>query len=213
VHRVDIISLPLNACFDDVVKILLEEKCSRIPIYEDTIDDIKGILHIKDILKYMVENSDRSGFDIKPLLREPYFVPAVKKSDELLREMQKNGVYMAIIIDEHGGTLGIVTTEDLVEEIVGSILDEYDTAEQQDIMPSEGGAFIVRGSTELLKVKGHFGMELPVDEYETLSGFLIGQLRRIPLEGEKPELFFDGFMFKVEEIADKKIATVNISKT
>jgi len=210
VHRVDIIALPLTAGFDEVINTFIEEKCSRIPIFEDSIDDIKGILHIKDVLKFMVDNPDKSGFEVKSLLREPYFVPSMKKSDELLREMQKNGIYMAIIMEEHGGTLGIVTIEDLVEEIVGSILDEYDAVEQQDIIPVEGGSFILQGSMQLTKVKEHFGIDLPVDEFDTLSGFLIGQLRRIPMDDEKPELEHNGLSFRVEKIIDKRIATVKV---
>ena len=210
VHRVDIIALPLKAGFDEVVNIFMKEKYSRIPIYEDSVDDIKGILHIKDILNYIVENQDTSGFEIKPLLREAYFVPAIKKSDELLREMQKNGIYMAIILEEHGGTLGIVTIEDLVEEIVGSISDEYDAVEQQDITPADNGSFIMLGSTELTKVQEQLGVDLPVDEYDTLSGFLIGLLRRIPLENEKPELEYNGILFIVKNIRDKKIITVKV---
>jgi len=211
VHRVDIIALPLKAGFDEVINIFVKEKCSRIPIYEDSIDDIKGILHIKDVLKYMVDNPDTSGFEIKPLLREPYFVPSIKKSDELLREMQQNGIYMAVILEEHGGTLGIVTIEDLVEEIVGSISDEYDSVEQHDITPAGNGSFIMQGSMELIKVQEHFGVGLPVGEYDTLSGFLIGQLRRIPAESEKPELEYNGISFRVEKILDKKILTVKVS--
>jgi putative hemolysin len=123
--------------------------------------------------------------------------------------MQQNGVYMAIILEEHGGTLGIVTIEDLVEEIVGSILDEYDTVEQ-DITPSDNGSFVMQGSMPLIKVQEHFGVDLPVDEYDTLSGFLIGLLRRIPLENEKPELEYEGISFKVKKIRDKKIVTVKV---
>jgi putative hemolysin len=211
VHRVDVIALSLEVDFNEIINIFIKEKCSRIPIYEESIDNIQGILHMKDILKYMVDNPDTSEFDIKTLLREPYFVPSIKKSDELLREMQINGIYMAIIIDEHGGTLGIVTTEDLVEEIVGSILDEFDSTEPQDITSADDGSFILQGTVELIKVQEHFGVDLPVDEYETLSGFLIGQLRRIPTEEERPELEYNGLSFKAENVLDKRITTVKVS--
>jgi putative hemolysin len=211
VHRVNVIALPIEASFDQIVNVFVNEKCSRIPIYKESIDNIKGILHMKDIMKYMAENPDTSGFDIKTLLREPYFVPSIKKSNELLHEMQVNQVYMAIIIDEHGGMLGIVTTEDLVEEIVGSILDEYDFVEPLDITPTNDGSFIMQGAMSLAKVQEHFGVNLPVDEYDTLSGFLIGQLRRIPMKKEKPELEYNGLSFKIENVMDKRIATVEVS--
>ena len=208
VHRVDVIALPIETGFGEIINVFINEKCSRIPIYEESIDNIKGILHMKDVMRFMVENPDTSGFEIREFLREPYFVPSIKKSDELLREMQKNGTYMAIIIDEHGGMLGIVTTEDLVEEIVGSILDEYDPVEPIDITPAGNGTYILRGTMELMKVQEHFGVDLPVDEYDTLSGFLIGQLRRIPAEDEKPNLEYNGISFKIESIINKRIATV-----
>jgi putative hemolysin len=210
VHRMNVVALPLEAGFDEIIDVFVNEKWSRIPIYEESIDNIKGILHMKDIMKYMVDNPDTSGFDIKTLLREPYFVPPIKKSDELLREMQKNRISMAVVVDEHGGMLGIVTTEDLVEEIVGSILDEYDQVEPQDIAPVEGGAFVMQGAMDLVKVQDHFDVSLPVDEYDTLSGFLIGQLRRIPKEDEKPELEYGGLSFKVQKVKDKRIAAVKV---
>ena len=211
VHRVDIVALPLTASFDEVINIFMEEQISRLPIYGENVDNIKGIVHIKDILKYMVDNKDTSEFNITSLLREPFFTPSIMKSDELLREMQKNAVYMAIIVDEHGGTIGIVTIEDLVEEIVGSISDEYDTVDEHDIIPMDDGSFILQGSMELSKVQEHFSVDLPVDEYETLSGFLIGQLRRIPAEDETPELEYNELVFNIERVLDKRISTVKIS--
>jgi putative hemolysin len=210
VHRVDIVALPMTAGFDEVIHIFTEEQISRLPIYDENVDNIKGIVHIKDILKYIVDNKDTSGFNVAPLMREPFFAPSIMKSDELLREMQKNAVYMAIIVDEHGGTVGIVTIEDLVEEIVGSISDEYDNVEEQDITPLEDGSYILQGSMELSKVQELLKVGFPVDEYDTLSGFIIGQLRRIPAEDETPQLEYEGFIFNVEKVHDKKIATVKI---
>ncbi|MCL2663141.1 MAG: hemolysin family protein [Oscillospiraceae bacterium] len=212
VHRVDIVALPMTAGFDDVINIFMEKQISRLPIYDESIDNVKGIIHIKDILKYMVDNKDTSGFSVAPLLREPFFAPSIMKSDELLREMQKNAVYMAIIVDEHGGTVGIVTIEDLVEEIVGNISDEYDTVDVSDVTPMDDGSYIMQGGVELSKVQELFTVDLPVDEYETLSGFLIGQLRRIPTEDETPELEYEGLLFSVEKVHDKRIATVRVSR-
>ena len=129
IHRIDVISLPIDATFNEIVKVFVDEKYSRIPIYEDNIDNILGILLMKDIMKFMADGNDTSSFDIKTFLHEPYFVPPSKNTIALLKEMQQDKVYMAIIVDEYGGTAGIVTIEDLVEEIVGNILDEYDTDE------------------------------------------------------------------------------------
>jgi putative hemolysin len=202
----------MTAGFDEVIKIFMEEQISRLPIYDESIDNIKGIVHIKDILKYMVYNKDTSGFSVATLLREPFFAPSIMKSDELLREMQKNAVYMAIIVDEHGGTDGIVTIEDLVEEIVGNISDEYDRIDELDMTPMDDGSFILQGSLELSKVQELFAVDLPIDEYDTLSGFLIGQLRRIPAEDETPKLEYEGLMFIIEKVHDKKIATVRVTR-
>ena len=205
VHRVDMVALPVSASYQEVVDLFIDKKYSRIPIYEENIDHIKGILHIKDIMEFAFGSKDTSEFDLLSLLHEPYFVPTMKCADELLREMQKNATYMAIVVDEHGGTFGVVTIEDLVEEIVGSISDEYDTDEEQDVVVTGCGSSILQGSMELAKVEDHFGIDLPVDEYDTLSGFLIGQLRRIPLEDETPELEYNGILFKVRKIQDNRI--------
>jgi len=208
IHRVQVTALPVEVDFDEIVKVLIEEKYSRIPIYENSIDNILGFLHMKDIMKYMADNKDVSGFNIRSFLHEPYFVPPSKNTIELLQEMQKNHVYMAIIVDEYGGMTGIVTIEDLVEEIVGSILDEYDADESQEIIPIGQNTFSVQGSIDFEKVQSYFGTEFPVDEYDTLSGFIIGQLQRIPMDDEKPEIEFGGFLFTAEEVHDKRIVTV-----
>jgi len=212
VHRIDVVALPLDAEFDEITDVLISGKYSRIPIYEESIDYIVGILHMKDMLKYMVDNPGTSEVDIKTLLREPYFVPSFKKSDELLREMKKNRVYMAVVVDEYGGTVGIVTTEDLVEEIMGSIVHEYDAEKPPDITPVDDNTFIIQGTADLEKIQDHFDVSLPIDEYDTLSGFLIGQLRRIPMEDEKPELEYSGLLFKVESVQEKRIAKVTVSR-
>ena len=211
VHRIDVVALPIEANFDELVDVLINEQYSRVPIYEESIDNIVGILHMKDVMKYMVNSPDTSGFDIKTFLREPYFVPFFKKTDELLIEMQKNHVYMAVVVDEYGGMMGIVTIEDLVEEIVGSILDEHDADEPSDITQTGDNTFIVQGLTDFEEVQEYFKTDLPVEEHDTLSGFLIGQLRRIPSEDEKPELKYGNLLFKVESMHDKRIDTVAIS--
>jgi putative hemolysin len=211
VHRLDVVALPVESSFDDIVDVLANKKYSRIPIYEESIDKIIGILHMKDMMKYMVDNHDRSAFDIRVLLREPYFVPAIKKTDELLREMQESHQHMAGIIDEYGGMMGIVTAEDLIEEIVGSIKDEYDADEPQEILQIDANTYIIQGMTGLEKVRNHFGVDLPTDEYDTLNGFLIGQMGRIPIDGEKPELEYNGLLFKGKNVQEKRIATVTVS--
>ena len=212
-HRLEIVALPLDADFKTVVATLAGKFFSRVPVYADSLDDIRGFLHTKDVFNYMATNSDISAFDIKALMREAYFVPPSKKSDELFKEMRENGNNLAVVIDEYGGTLGIITLEDLIEKIVGSIQDEYDSEEIPDITSIGEGVFRVQGMTALQTVQDHFDVPLPTDLYETISGFLIGQLGHIPAEDEKPEMTHECLHFKVERVLEKRIATVIVTKT
>ncbi|MCL2568398.1 MAG: hemolysin family protein [Oscillospiraceae bacterium] len=211
-HRVDVIALPIEADFHTVVELLIKENYSRVPVYEESLDNVRGILHAKDVMHYMVNHPDRVDFDLQSLLREPYFIPSSKKTGELFQEMRKDRIYMAIVVDEYGGTMGIVTMEDLVEEIVGSIHDEYDANEVPDIQPLDENTFEIQGGAYLETVRDFFEMELPVDDYETLSGFLVGELGYIPAEDEKPEVVFGGLKFQVESVQDLRIATVIVTR-
>jgi len=160
----------------------------------------------------MATNSDTSGFDVKALMREAHFVPLSKKADELFQEMRKERAFIAVVLDEYGGTMGIVTMGALVEKIVGSIRDEYDGDKLPDIVPIGGESFRIQGMAALEAVQNHFDVPLPVDEYETLSGFLVGQLQHIPAEDEKPEIAFNGLLFKVERVQEKRIAAVVVKR-
>ena len=210
IHRMDVVALPIDADFQTVVDLWKAENYTRIPVYEKSLDNIRGILQIKDILLYMVNGGDSTEFDLKTLLREPYFAPHSKKADSLFQEMRKERVYIAVIVDEYGGMMGIITMEDLVEKIVGSIQDEYDFDEAPDITPAGENAFTIRGSADLEVVSDFFKVPLPTDEFETLSGFLIGQLGYIPLEDERPEITFDSLIFKVESVQEKRISEVTV---
>ena len=212
-HRLDVVAVPLDANFKEVIDVLTVENYTRIPVYEESIDNILGILHSKDMMHYMANNPDPTNFNIKELLREPYFVPLSKKTHELLQEMRKKRVYMAVVIDEYGGTLGIVTMEDLVEVIVGSIQDEYDFDELPDITSVDENTFLIQGTADLEVVQELFDVVLPIDEHDTLSGFLVGQLGHIPAENEKPEVNFNGLLFKVENVQEKRIATVMVTRS
>ncbi|MCL2183828.1 MAG: hemolysin family protein [Chitinispirillia bacterium] len=212
-HRLDVVGIPISANFQTVVGMLTGEFYTRLPVYEEHLDKVCGILYTKDILRYMAANPDRSGFEIKTLMREPYFVPISKKSDELFQEMRRDHVYIAVVIDEYGGTTGIVTMADLVEKIVGRIHDEYDTNVTPDIAAIDERTFRIQGVTGLKDVQDHIGVPLPTDDYETLSGFLIGLLGRIPADNERPELIFGNLLFKVERVREKRIATVRVIKS
>jgi putative hemolysin len=211
-HRLDIDALPIDADYNTVLEMMTGEYFTRVPVYEENLDNICGILYTKDVIRYIANNQNPSAFDIKTLIRKVHFIPLSKKIDELFREMRKERVSMAVVLDEYGGTLGIVTLEDLIEKIVGSIHDEYDADEQPDIIKLNGNTFRVLGSIALEAVQSQFGILLPTEEYDTLSGFLVGQIGHIPAEDEKPEISWEGVLFKVESLNDKRIATVLVTK-
>jgi len=210
-HRTDIVALPVDASLDEVISLFNEEKYTRIPVYEESIDNIVGILHVKDLIKYIGVGSDTADFDLRKIIRKPYNVPWSKKADELFSELQKNKVHMAIIIDEYGGTAGIDTVEDLVEEIVGNIFDEYDE-EEKDFEKLDESTYIFSGTAGLDVLNEWADAQLPEDEYDTLSGFIISQLGRIPEYDEKPEIEFNGLLFKVEEVSEKRIEKIKVCR-
>jgi len=208
-HRVDIVALEESASFDEVISTINNERYSRIPVFEGSIDNIIGILYGKDLLRFIAENGDKEKIDIRSMARKPYFVPASKRTDELFRELQKSKMHMAVIIDEYGGTAGIVTLEDLMEEIVGNIFDE-DDEEEKDFERIDDNTVVINGSASLDDVGKYLGVELPTEEHETLSGFIIGQLGMIPEKDENPDVEFGGFLFRIEGVEEKRISKVRV---
>jgi putative hemolysin len=209
-HRTDLVALPLDATVDEILEVVVSEKFSRLPVYEDTIDNIVGILHVQDLIPYL-KNRELQSLKLSKIIRKPYFVPASKMNDELLRELQKNKTHMAVIVDEYGGTSGVVTIEDLLEEIVGNIFDEHDE-EVKKFEKIDENTFLMDGSLELDEVNRLLAINLPTEDFDTLSGFLIGELGRIPEEGEKPVIELEKVVFKVEEIEDRRLRKVKACK-
>jgi len=208
-HRTDIVSIPISSSLKDIIDLINQKKYTRYPVYEDNIDNIIGILNVKDLIKYLGKSDQ--DFDLKKIIRQPYFVPESKRIDQLFKELQNAKTHMAVAIDEYGGTAGIITIEDLLEEIVGNILDEYDE-EEKEFEKLDDYTFIINGVASLERVTDLLELELPVEDYDTLSGFLIGQLGRIPKEEENPVVEFNGVIFKVEKIMEKRIAKVKACK-
>ena len=210
-HRTDIVAVPLDATLEDIKNVTAEEK-----YYDDNIDNIVGVYHVKDMVKYILADVTRveeGNFHLEDLLMEPYFVPFSKKVDELLEEMQLEKVHMAIVIDEYGGTAGIVTMEDIMEEIFGNIFDEYDEEEEEDITLIEENIYRINGSTDLQDVEEQLEVTFEEDEdYDTLGGYLIGQLGRIPEDDEVIEISLHGWLFQVEAFEEKRILKVLASK-
>jgi putative hemolysin len=209
-HRTDLVALPLDAAPEAILETLISEKFSRLPVYEDSIDNIVGILHVQDLIPYL-KGGEFQSIKLSAIIRKPYFVPASKMNNELLRELQKNKTHMAVIVDEYGGTSGVVTIEDLLEEIVGNIFDERDE-EVKTFEKLDETTFLIDGSTELEDVNRLLGINLPTEDFDTLSGFLIGELGRIPEENEKPVIELEKVVFKVEEIEERRIRRVKACK-
>lgn len=211
-HRKDIVAVPIDISVEELINVVTSEKFTRIPVYEEDIDNIIGILHIKDFMNSIISQG-KDKFNLRDIIMEPFFVPSTKKADSLFEEMQNKKVHMAIVADEYGGTAGIVTMEDLIEEVMGEIQDEYDGEEVPDITEVTERVTRIEGSTPLEDVAEKLDIEMPVEEFDTLGGFIIGQLERIPDEDEKDIMVeYDGYVFRVDEIDENRIAMVTVIK-
>lgn len=209
-HRTNVIGISIDTEFSDLVKLINYEKYTRYPVYNEGLDNIVGILHVKDMLQF-IESGDNHSFNLKNLMRTPYFVLGSRKTDDLFLDLQKNKVHMAVVIDEYGGTDGIVTIEDLIEEIVGNIFDEYDEHEEEhEYKQLDANTFMMEGTVSLYDVRDLLKIDLPVTDYDTLSGFIIGQLGNIPTEDEKTVIEFDGINFYVDQVDEKRITKIKV---
>ena len=194
-YRTDIYAIEMNEDIYGILDEIDEYKYSRIPVYEETIDDIKGILFLKDILKLV---STRKEFKIADIMREAYFVPESKPIDEIFEELQANIMQLAIVVDEYGGTAGLLTMEDILEELVVNIFDEYDDVEVE-YKRLDDNTYLIDGSVSLYEMKKILDIELPEGDYETLSGYLIEKLGRLPEEDEHPVIEDEHLTYKIEE--------------
>lgn len=211
-HRKDIVAVPIDISVEELINVVTSEKFTRIPVYEEDIDNIIGILHIKDFMNSIIGNG-KDNFSLRGIIMEPFFVPCTKKADSLFEEMQQKKVHMAIVADEYGGTAGIVTMEDLIEEVMGEIQDEYDGEEIPDITEVTERVTRIEGSTPLEDVAEKLDIEMPIEEFDTLGGFLIGQLDRIPDEEEiNITIDYKGYTFRIDEIDENRIAMVTVIK-
>lgn len=207
--RVDVILMEDTVTFEEAIRIFNETGFSRIPVYHDQIDNITGILNVKDVFSAMV--SHRKDSTIKEVMYDPMFVPETKKIDDLLKELQVHRVQMAIVIDEYSSFVGIVTVEDILEEIVGDILDEYDK-EEPEIQNISEGVFAVDAQMWVDDINERMGLNLPVDEsYETIGGLIIDRLGHIPLHpGEKIEINDGKISLVVMQMHGRRIVKVKI---
>ena len=206
--RTNMFAVDFNTSIGEVIEELTEERgYSRIPIYDETIDEIKGIVYLKDIL---LSNKNKNN-KIKSLAKEAYFVPETKKVNELFKEFQKNKKQIAIVVDEYGGTAGIVTMEDILEELVGEIYDEYDVPTEKYEKLDEN-TFLVDGTISIYELEKILDISIPEGDYDTLSGYILEELGRIPKPKEKPVVETDKAIYKVEKFEDNRIVSVKICK-
>ncbi len=209
-HRNKIVGVSADMTIDEAMRFMVEEKYSRYPLYEGDLDNITGIVHIKDVANYYV-NNDIKTKKISELAKKAHFVPESQKIDVLFNDMKTQKIHMAVAVDEYGQTSGIVAFEDVIEEIVGNILDEYDI-DEKNIIRQANGQYIMRGASEIDEVSEILGIDLESDEYDTLNGFLINKLDRIPKDGEKMTLKHKGYVFEVLDTKNKMIKFVRVKK-
>jgi len=209
VPRIDVQALEVGVSFSEAVEMLLSSGFSRMPVYEETIDNILGLLYAKDLLKVWQEGNGRADIR-RDLLREPYFVPEAKMVDELLEEMQKRRIHMAIVVDEYGGVAGVVTLEDIIEEIFGEIQDEYDDDEELPYRKLENGDYLFRGRIDLDDFNEIMDGHLPNDDADTLSGFIYTRLGHVPAEGES--IREKGLLLTVELVSNRRIRKVRAQR-
>lgn len=204
--RVDIVGLDKESSLKEARHTVVSTGFSRVPVYEENIDHIIGILYAKDLLQY----SENNNHKLEDLLRSPYFIPETKKVDELLTEMQKSKIHLAIVVDEYGGTAGMVTIEDLLEEIVGEIFDEYDVT-NIPIRKIDERTVMLDGMVPIDEVNELMGIHIPEDGFETIGGFMLDQFGRIPIEGER--ITFDNVHFIVFKTDGVRIMKVKARKS
>ena len=206
--RIYITALDVNTPLEQALDLFLQSGHSRVPVYQDSVDNILGLLYAKDLLKLWREGGHIET--LHSLLRTAYFVPEAKAVDELLAEMQTRRVHMAIVVDEYGGVAGLVTMEDIVEEIVGEIRDEYDQSEELPYTQVNEGEYLFQGQVDLGDFNELMESHLPMDESETLGGFIYGQVGRVPLTGET--VLVDDLELTVEQVSKRRIRKVRARK-
>ncbi|MEA1994058.1 MAG: hemolysin family protein [Euryarchaeota archaeon] len=206
--RVDMVCLEAGETLENILNNAIKVGYSRLPVYEGKVDNIVGILYIKDLLKYLKDGN--FNISVGKIKKKAYFVPETKRADDLLSELQRKRVHMAIVIGEYGGVTGLVTLEDLLEEIVGEIFDEYDIARDEILILDENTA-IVDARLPIGELNEGMKLDLPMDSVDTLAGFMMENLDKVPEEGEG--IIYENSRFIIEEMDEKKIVQVRIIKS
>lgn len=207
-HRTDMVCIDVEEPLAEAVKLSMENGFSRIPVYEEDPDNIVGIIYIKDFLKYVGSSLPKTK-SIKDMMREAYYVPETKRCGELFSEMTEKHIQMSVVVDEYGGTAGIVTLEDIVEAIVGNIQDEYDQ-ESDEFSIIDDTTFTVDGITDIEEVEEHIGKKFPEGDYDTIGGYIISVLGFLPQDGEMNEVVFENVKFTVLNVEERRIGKVKV---
>lgn len=208
VPRIDVLALDVNSSIDESIQAAVSSGHSRFPVYENTVDNIIGVLHVKDLLR--LRNDKNALISMREVMRPAYFVPESKKVDELLAEMQSSRVHMAVVVDEYGGVAGLVTLEDIVEEIVGEIRDEYDQAEEMLFQQINENEYVFLGKIDLDEFNEVMGSRLEKEQAETLGGFIYSEIGRVPAGGELIKT--DGLLLTVEQVLGRRIRKVRAQR-
>lgn len=210
-HRTEVSAVEVSDPIQEAIDISHKEGYSRIPVYEESLDKIIGIVYIKDLIGFIGSTLPKQE-SLRKIMREPFFVPESMKCGILFKEMTSRRIQMAVVVDEYGGTAGIVTLEDLVESIVGNIQDEYDN-EEEEFSVIDDNTFTVDGTTSIDEVNEHVGVDLPDDEYDTIGGFVISLLGYLPKDGELNEIDYKNIHFTILNLEDKRIGKLKVEIT
>jgi CBS domain containing-hemolysin-like protein len=206
VPRTDAVFASAETKINDIVQLIIQSGHSRIPIYQDNMDNIIGTVHAKDLLGHC-EMADR---DVRDMVRPPYFIPETKKISEVLKDLRDNKSHLAIVIDEYGGTAGLLTLEDIIEEIIGDVMDEYD-ADEKLIVEHEDGSVTVNARLDVEELEDYFNVELPEGKFESVGGFVISLLGKVPSVDER--LNFHDLEMVIEAANSRKIDRIRIRKS
>lgn len=209
-HRKKIVSIDSSLTVEEAMQFVMQQQFSRFPVCDEIIDNIVGILHIRDLMRYYISEENRT-MSVREICSEPYFVPDTQPIDVLWNDMRVKKMHMAIAIDEYGQTAGLVAMEDILEEIVGAISDEYDVEEKM-ITRQMDGRFLMKGMTPLKEVEDVLNIEMDQEDFETLNGFLISMLGHIPSDDEKAVFSYMGYKFFIIDVVDKMIRYVRVVK-
>lgn len=207
--RKKIVAIDVTTSLTEVIPFMLDQVYSRFPVYEEDIDNIVGVVHIKDVFRAYWENQETS---LKDIVSDPFYVHETKEVSDLFKEMQSEKIHMAIVIDEYGQTEGLVCMEDILEIIVGKIMDEYDVEEHEIINLSKAGDYLVQGMARLDEIGELLHIEFPDEDIETLNGFLVNQIGRLPVDNEEISVVYEGYEFKAIDIFDHVFRQIKIAK-